>query len=128
MLERWVGDMWNDKECQASEAYWKAQARFENLERMKDKGWGEKPQETTKIEENSMKEDIEALERGLKFFEALKEKKPVDDLLERLDNRYGNPQAKDCALIQEAMQMLKNQQEEISYLLQDVMELTRGKE
>ena len=128
MLERWGGDMWNDKECQASEAYWKAQARFENLERMKDKGWGEKPQETTKIEENSMKEDIEALERGLKFFEALKGKKPVDDLLERLDNRYGNPQAKDCDLIQEAMQMLKNQQEEISYLLQDVMELTRGKE
>lgn len=120
--------MWNDKECQASEAYWKAQARFENLERMKDKGWGEKPQETTKIEENSMNKDIEALERGLKFFEALKEKKPVDDLLERLDNRYGNPQAKDCALIQEAMQMLKNQQEEISYLLQDVMELTRGKD
>ena len=120
--------MWGDKECQASEAYWKAQARFENLERMKDKGWGEKPQETTKIEENSMNKDIEALERGLKFFEALKDKKPVDDLLERLDNRYGNPQAKDCSLIQEAMQMLKNQQEEISYLLQDVMELTRGKE
>jgi hypothetical protein len=112
VLERWGGDMWGDKECQASEAYWKAQARFDNLERMKDKGWGEKPQKTTKIGENSMN----------------KEKRPVDDLLERLDNRYGNPQAKDCALIQEAMQMLKNQQEEISYLLQDVMELTKGKD
>ena len=75
-----------------------------------------------------MNKDIEALERGLKFFEALKEKKPIDDLLERLDNRYGNSQAKDYALIQEAMQMLKNQQEEISYLLQDVMELTKGQD
>ena len=114
--------MWNDKECQASEAYWKAQARFENLERMKDKGWGEKPQETTKIEENSMKEDIEALERGLKFFEALKDKKPVEDLLERLDNRYGNPQAKDCDLIQEAIKMLRLQADEIKALMSQVQE------
>jgi hypothetical protein len=117
--------MWGDKESQESEAYWKAQARFEKLERMKNKGWGEKP---PKIEENSMNKDIEALERGLKFFEALKEKKPVDNLIERLDERYGNPDAKDCALIQEAIKMLRLQQEEISALLRDVRDLSRNQE
>ena len=119
--------MWNDKESQQAEAYWKAQARFENLERMKNKGWGEKP---PKIEENKMKEDIEALERGLKFFEALKESQPpsVADLIERLDQRYGNPDAKDCALIQEAIKMLRLQEEEISALIRDVRDLSREQE
>jgi hypothetical protein len=119
--------MWGDKECQASEAYWKAQAKFENLERMKNKGWGEKP---PKIEENKMNKDIEALERGLKFFEELKESQPpsVTDLIERLDQRYGNPNAKDCALIQEAIKALRSQQEEIHALLGDVMEMAKGKD
>ena len=119
--------MWGDKECQASEAYWKAQARFENLERMKDKGWGEKP---PKIEENSMKEDIEALERGLQFFKALKGESDlsIPDLIEQLDQRYGNPNAKDCSLIQQAIKALRMQQEEIHALLSDVMELTKGQE
>lgn len=113
--------MWGDKECQASEAYWKAQAKFENLERMKNKGWGEKP---PKIEENKMNEDIEALERGLKFFEELKESQPpsVADLIERLDQRYGNPDAKDCALIQEAIKMLRLQADEIKALMSQVQE------
>jgi len=35
--------MWHNKEEQQAEAYWQAQARFEKLERMKNKGWGEKP-------------------------------------------------------------------------------------
>jgi hypothetical protein len=35
--------MWHNKEEQEAEAYWQAQARFEKLERMKNKGWGEKP-------------------------------------------------------------------------------------
>lgn len=98
--------MWGDKECQASEAYWKAQAKFENLERMKNKGWGEKP---PKIEENKMKNDI-------------------TDLIERLDQRYGNPNAKDCALIQEAIKALRSQQEEIHALLGDVMEMAKGQD
>ncbi len=29
------------------------------------------------------------------------------DLIDRLDQRYGNPQAKDCALIQEAIEALR---------------------
>jgi hypothetical protein len=29
------------------------------------------------------------------------------DLIEALDQRYGNPQAKDCALIQEAIKVLR---------------------
>jgi len=29
------------------------------------------------------------------------------DLIEQLDQRYGNPQAKDCALIQEAIKVLR---------------------
>jgi hypothetical protein len=119
--------MWGDKEYQESEAYWQAQARFEKLERMKNKGWGEKP---PKIEENKMKEDIEALERGLKFFEALKESQPpsVADLIERLDQKYGNPYAKDCTLIQEAIKMLRIQEEEIRALIRDVRDLSREQE
>jgi hypothetical protein len=32
----------------------------------------------------------------------------LKDLIEQLDNRYGNPHAKDCALIQEAIKVLKD--------------------
>ena len=119
MLERWGGDMWGDKEYLASEAYWQAQARFEKLERMKNKGWGEKP---PKIEENKMKEEIEALERGLKFFEALKEKNipTVDNLIERLEQRYGSQNAQDCPLIQETIKVLRFQADEIKALMEQV--------
>lgn len=32
----------------------------------------------------------------------------TEELIEALDQRYGNPHAKDCELIQEAIQQLKN--------------------
>ena len=38
----------------------------------------------------------------------------LTDLIEQLDQRYGNPQAKDCALIQEAIKVLKQQAEELN--------------
>jgi hypothetical protein len=38
------------------------------------------------------------------------------DLIDQLDQRYGNPHAKDCALIQEAIEVLKLQSEEIKRL------------
>jgi hypothetical protein len=31
----------------------------------------------------------------------------LEDLIEQLDQRYGNPNAKDCALIQEAIEVLR---------------------
>lgn len=40
----------------------------------------------------------------------------LNDLIEALDQRYGNPQAKDCALIQEAVKVLRLQSEEIKRL------------
>jgi len=38
------------------------------------------------------------------------------NLIEQLDQRYGNPYAKECALIQEAIEVLKLQSEEIKRL------------
>lgn len=37
----------------------------------------------------------------------------LEDLIEQLDQRYGNPHAKDCVLIQEAIEVLKLQSAEI---------------
>jgi hypothetical protein len=42
------------------------------------------------------------------------------ELIEALDQRYGNPLAKDCELIQEAIKVLRLQHEEISALLSQV--------
>jgi hypothetical protein len=39
------------------------------------------------------------------------------ELIEQLDQRYGNPHAKECALIQEAIRILRLQQEEIAALM-----------
>jgi len=59
-----------------------------------------------------MNEELEALEQGLKLFRELKgEQMSLDDLIEALDQRYGNPHAKDCYLIQEAIKVLRTLQE-----------------
>lgn len=42
------------------------------------------------------------------------------ELIEALDNRYGNPLARDCELIQEAIKVLRLQQEEIKALMEQV--------
>jgi len=44
------------------------------------------------------------------------------ELIEALDNRYGNPLAKDCGLIHEAIKVLRLQAEEIEALLKQVQE------
>jgi hypothetical protein len=44
----------------------------------------------------------------------------LKDLIEALDQRYGNPHAKECALIQEAIEVLKLQSEEIIALMEQV--------
>jgi hypothetical protein len=36
----------------------------------------------------------------------------LEDLIEQLDQRYGNPHAKECALIQEAIRVLSEVLEE----------------
>jgi len=46
-----------------------------------------------------------------------------NDLIEQLDQRYGNPHAKDCELIQEAVEVLKLQSEEIHMLHKEIQEL-----
>lgn len=45
------------------------------------------------------------------------------ELIEALDNRYGNPLAKDCELIQEAIKVLRLQAEEITACYQHIKEL-----
>jgi len=42
------------------------------------------------------------------------------ELIELLDQRYGNPLAPDCALIQEGIKLLRLQQEEIKALMEQV--------
>jgi hypothetical protein len=42
------------------------------------------------------------------------------ELIEQLDQRYGNPHAKECALIQEAIRILRLQQEEIAALMTQI--------
>jgi len=44
------------------------------------------------------------------------------ELIEALDNRYGNPLAKDCELIQEAIKVLRFQDEEITALMEQINE------
>lgn len=39
------------------------------------------------------------------------------ELIEALENRYGNPLAPDCKLIQEGIALLREQQEKINELL-----------
>jgi hypothetical protein len=39
------------------------------------------------------------------------------ELIEALDNRYGNPLAKDCELIQEAIKVLRLQADELDALI-----------
>lgn len=41
----------------------------------------------------------------------------VQELIEALDQRYGNPYAKECHLIQEGIRVLREQQEKINELL-----------
>ena len=40
----------------------------------------------------------------------------LNELIETLDQRYGNPYAKECHLIQEAIKVLKEQAQEIERL------------
>jgi hypothetical protein len=40
------------------------------------------------------------------------------ELIEALDNRYGNPLAKDCELIQEAIKVLRLQADELDALIE----------
>jgi hypothetical protein len=40
----------------------------------------------------------------------------TNELIEALDQRYGNPHAKECALIQEAINQLRLLQEEVTAL------------
>ena len=42
------------------------------------------------------------------------------ELIEALDQRYGNPLAKDCELIQEAIKVLRIQQEELKAMMEQV--------
>jgi hypothetical protein len=44
-------------------------------------------------------------------------------LIYQLDQRYGNPHAKDCHLIQEAIEVLRLQSEEIRSLHKQIQEL-----
>lgn len=41
----------------------------------------------------------------------------LDTLIYELDQRYGNPYAKECYLIQEAIKVLREQQDKINELL-----------
>jgi uncharacterized iron-regulated protein len=47
------------------------------------------------------------------------------ELIEQLDQRYGNPNAKGLELIQEAIRVLRMQQEELEALM-DQIKLTTG--
>jgi hypothetical protein len=46
----------------------------------------------------------------------------TQELIDALDQRYGNPLAKDCELIQEAIKHLQFQAEEIEALLKQVQD------
>ena len=47
-------------------------------------------------------------------------KMTTEELIEALDQRYGNPYATECALIQEAIKVLRFQAEEIKALVEQV--------
>ena len=44
----------------------------------------------------------------------------TNELIEALDQRYGNPHAKECALIQEAIKTLRLLQDEVTALREQV--------
>jgi hypothetical protein len=44
----------------------------------------------------------------------------TEELIEALDNRYGNPNAKGLELIQDAIKVLRLQQEEIKALMDQI--------
>jgi hypothetical protein len=47
----------------------------------------------------------------------------LNELIEKLDQRYGNPYAsKECGLIQEAIKVLRMQGDEIEALLKQIQE------
>lgn len=46
----------------------------------------------------------------------------LEDLIYQLDQRYGNPYAKECALIQEAIKVLQLQSDEIKALYAQLKE------
>lgn len=47
----------------------------------------------------------------------------LNELIEKLDQRYGNPYAaKECFLIQEAIEVLRLQSDEIKSLIEQVQE------
>ena len=46
----------------------------------------------------------------------------TNELIEALDQRYGNSLAKDCELIQEAIKVLRLQADEIQALLKQVQD------
>jgi hypothetical protein len=41
---------------------------------------------------------------------------PTEELIKQLDDRYGNPHATDCALIQQGIKLLREQDERIKEL------------
>jgi hypothetical protein len=41
---------------------------------------------------------------------------PTEELIKQLDDRYGNPYATDCALIQQGVALLREQDERIKEL------------
>jgi hypothetical protein len=47
----------------------------------------------------------------------------LEELIDALDQRYGNPHAKECRLIQEAIKVLQLQQAEIEALRGDISDL-----
>jgi hypothetical protein len=46
----------------------------------------------------------------------------TEELIEALDQRYGNPLAKDCELIHQAIKVLRLQADEIEALLKQVQD------
>jgi predicted phage tail protein len=44
----------------------------------------------------------------------------TQELIEALDQRYGNPYATECALIQEAIRVLRHQHEELEALMDQI--------
>ena len=67
-------------------------------------------------------EGFDALKRRRELEEKGTREMNLKDLIEALDQRYGNPHAKECALIQEAIEVLKLQSEEIIALMEQVNE------
>ena len=54
------------------------------------------------------------------YVEIEEERMTTEELIEALDQRYGNPYATECHLIQEAIKVLRFQAEEIKALVEQV--------